>query len=124
MTRHRDPRRFFRLIDYLRVGNEQLTRALDGELVLSHLFFVGEVACGYIRNRRAILAQLLQLPAVVIATHDEVMSFIDAKSLMARGIGYVDIHLLASVVLTDDAQLWTRDHRLRAVATDLGLAHE
>ncbi|MEO6944797.1 MAG: hypothetical protein ABI053_08815 [Lacisediminihabitans sp.] len=32
-------------------------------------------------------------------------------------------HLLASVLLTAGASLWTRDKRLRAAAESLGVAH-
>jgi hypothetical protein len=42
--------------------------------------------------------------------------------LSGLGIGYVDAHLLASVKLTDDARLWTRDGRLAAAAARLDLA--
>jgi predicted nucleic acid-binding protein len=48
--------------------------------------------------------------------------FIDRHALMGRGIGYVDMHLLASARLAD-AMLWTRDKRLLAVATELGLGY-
>ena len=41
---------------------------------------------------------------------------------MGRGIGYIDAHLLASSRLAG-AALWTRDKRLRGVATELALAH-
>jgi hypothetical protein len=34
---------------------------------------------------------------------------------MGKGIGYIDIHLLASALLTD-AQLWTIDKKLDNIA--------
>ena len=37
---------------------------------------------------------------------------------------FIDAHLLAAVSLAGPARLWTRDKRLGAVATDLGLAYE
>jgi predicted nucleic acid-binding protein len=42
---------------------------------------------------------------------------------MARGAGYLDMHLLASVKLYGHAALWTRDKRLAAISRDLSLAH-
>ena len=42
--------------------------------------------------------------------------------LMGRGIGYIDVHLLASVALDGTATLWTRDKRLAALAVHLALA--
>jgi len=34
---------------------------------------------------------------------------------MTRGVGYIDVHLLASVALTEDASLWTLDKKLAAL---------
>ena len=34
---------------------------------------------------------------------------------MGKGLGYIDIHLLASTMLSD-AQLWTLDKRLNNIA--------
>lgn len=42
---------------------------------------------------------------------------------MGRGIGYIDVHLLA-LALYGKARLWTRDKRLAAVAADLNLAFQ
>jgi len=63
------------------------------------------------------------LPAAPMATDPEALDFIERRALMGRGIGYVDVHLLASVALAGTAQLWTRDKRLAAVAADLELAY-
>jgi hypothetical protein len=62
------------------------------------------------------------LPRAELATDAEVLGFINRQALFGRGIGYVDVHLLASVRLTPGAELWTRDNRLRSVAEELGLA--
>jgi hypothetical protein len=42
--------------------------------------------------------------------------------LHGQGIGYADVHLLASVALPEGAKLWTRDTRLRVAAGALGCA--
>lgn len=49
--------------------------------------------------------------------------YIDRHALMGKGIGFVDVHLLASCLLTSETQLWTRDKRLASVAQTLGLAY-
>jgi predicted nucleic acid-binding protein len=59
----------------------------------------------------------------VVAQSDEVLQFIERHTLHGKGIGYVDVHLLASVALTEGTRLWTRDQRLRRVATALGCAY-
>ena len=56
---------------------------------------------------------------VFVATGEEALHLIEQHRLMGRGIGWVDLHLLASVKLTEAAQSWTRDKRLHAVATEL-----
>ena len=111
-------------IDHLRTGDEGLAAGLNGGQVLMHPFVLGELACGNIRNRSQIMGLLKQLPAVSVATDDEVLYYIERHGLMGRGIGYVDAHLLASVSLSDPAQIWTRDKRLHAVAEDLALAYQ
>ncbi|HET6566229.1 MAG TPA: type II toxin-antitoxin system VapC family toxin [Xanthomonadales bacterium] len=107
-------------IDHLRKGEQGLAALLEDNQVLVHPFVVGELACGNLRNRQSILAMLQDLPAVTVATDAEVLAFIEAQSLMARGIGYIDAHLLASVALSPPARLWTRDKALLGVAQDLG----
>ena len=77
------------------------------------------MACGEMKARRDVLSLLATLPSSVVATDEEVLQFIENHRLMGKGIGYVDAHLLASVTLTDGAQLWTRDKRLGAIAAQL-----
>jgi len=90
--------------------------------VLIHSMIRGELACGHLRHRLQILTLLQHLSRVSEATHDEAMTFMDNKQLMGRGIGFVDVHLLAATVLTPDARIWTRDSRLSVVAQSLEIA--
>ena len=109
-------------IEHLRRGEPRLAAALDEGEVLVHPFVIGELACGNIGNRERILDLLQELPRASEASHDEVMVMIDRRKLRAKGIGYVDAHLLAAVAITPLATLWTLDKRLRAVAASLSLA--
>lgn len=109
-------------IDHLRRGDAALPDALEAGEVLVHPFVVGELACGNLANRKEVLSLLQALPQSPIATDAEVLGFIESQSLMGRGIGYIDAHLLASVALSGGAALWTRDRRLAMVAADLALA--
>jgi predicted nucleic acid-binding protein len=111
-------------IDHLRAGDDLLARVLDAGRVLAHPFVIGELALGKMREREAILAALSDLPRAELATDAEVLGFIDREALYGRGVGYVDVHLLASARLTAGTQLWTRGNRLRHVAEELGLAME
>jgi predicted nucleic acid-binding protein len=89
---------------------------------LIHPFVIGELALRWLRQREIILEALSELPKVTVATDAEVLAFIGRHALFGRGIGYVDVHLLAAGRLTAGSQLWTRDNRLRRVADELGLA--
>ena len=109
-------------IDHLRKSDKELARLLLDTQVLIHPFVVGELACGNLENREEVLGLLSDLPVAIVASHTEILYFIDQRQLMGRGIGYVDAHLLASASLNPPARLWTRDKRLAHVAADLDLA--
>lgn len=109
-------------IDHLRSGDDRLRFLLTNGQALTHPFVIGELALGNLRQREAILTLLSQLPAAPCASDDETLRLIDRRQLFGLGIGYVDAHLLASVLLSAPARLWTRDKRLRSVANRLGVA--
>ena len=82
---------------------------------------IGELACGSLPNRTDVLGLLGMLPAIPPATDYEVLFFIEQRQVMGRGLGYVDVHLLAAAALAQSVRLWTRERRLADVASDLGL---
>ena len=108
-------------IEHLRTGNV-LSSLLDVRLILSHPFIVGELAMGMIKDREMILRDIARLPQATVAKHNEVLKFIYQHQLFGLGIGYVDVHLLASTQLTPGAMLWTSDKRLHKAAETLNLA--
>lgn len=110
-------------VDHLRRSDARLVRALTSAQVVTHPFVIGELACGNLKQRTTVLALLRDLPASNQASDQEVLFFIDRHELMGQGIGYVDAHLLAAVMLNGGARLWTRDRRLNALADRLGVAH-
>lgn len=105
-------------IAHLRRGVPALADALEQGDVAMHPWIVGELACGNLRDREEILALLQRLPVATVATDAEVMTFVEQRRLMGRGLGWVDAHLLASAVLSGH-RLWTLDGRLGDVATNL-----
>ncbi len=109
-------------VDHFRKGNDALSLLLEQDLVLTHPFIIGELACGSIRNRREILGLIESLPAVISATNGEVLQFVETKQLHGVGIGWIDVHLLASAQLSH-AFLWTSDRRLKHAAESLGVAY-
>ena len=90
--------------------------------ILIHPFVIGELACGTLPDR-SVLQRLDDLPQIVRATHDEVLSLIESHRFMGRGIVYIYAHLLASVIRDGSASLWTRDRRLARISEELGVAH-
>lgn len=110
-------------VEHLRHGLRSLSVALDYEQVLMHPFDVGELACVNLRNRSELLDLLGRLPFAASVTDAEALAFIETRRLMGRGIGSVDVHLLASTSLSTTGRLWTHDRRLAGVAAKLGLEH-
>jgi predicted nucleic acid-binding protein len=51
-----------------------------------------------------------------------VLAFIEAHKLMGKGLGYIDVHLLASAALSG-LPLWTLDKKLERVAAALRLGY-
>ena len=107
-------------IEHLRRSQTEFVERLSEGLVLIHPFVAGELACGSLRNRDTFLSELNSLPQAEIATETEVLGLIRDRKLWGRGLGWIDVHLLASAMLTH-CRLWTLDKRLGEVAADLGL---
>ncbi|MGA7561622.1 MAG: PIN domain-containing protein [Desulfobaccales bacterium] len=108
-------------VAHLRAGAIGLSALLNEGRVVCHPCIVGELACGNLRKRSEILALLRALPQATQAEHEGVMQFIENYRLMGKGLGYIDMHLLASVLLTK-VPLWTLDQKLNEVAVKLRLA--
>ena len=103
-------------IDHLRAGNQRLEALLFDTEVACHPYIIGELAFGNLKNRDEILDLLQALPNTPTIAPDEFLFFIDRNRLMGLGIGFVDVHLLASALLSD-LLLWTGDKRLQAAAS-------
>ncbi|MDN5923395.1 MAG: type II toxin-antitoxin system VapC family toxin [Xanthomonadales bacterium] len=109
-------------MDHLRRADAELSALLAARVVLVHPFVMGEIACASLPNRRQVLNELRALPRAPLVPHDDVMDFLDRIAFGGRGIGWVDVHLLASCLLAGRAPLFTRDKRLRTAAEELGLS--
>ena len=111
-------------VDHLRSGEPSLEELLNQSQILLHPFVIGELACGNLQNRQEVIALLQNMPTAPIASEEETLLLIDNHKLMGRGIGYIDAHLLASVLLGDGTRLWTRDKRLSVISQEMLLAYE
>ncbi len=109
-------------IKHFRESDTDLIEQLNIGFVTCHPFIIGELASGNLGNRAEILMLLQALPSTPVVEPTEILNFIENNSLMGRGLGYVDIHLLASAILGNVA-LWTFDRRLHEAATALRVAY-
>lgn len=109
-------------VTHFREGNAGLASLLSGGKAMCHPLVIGELACGNLTKRSEILSLLRALPSVIVAEHNEVIDFIGNKSLMGTGLGFIDMHLLTSSLLSR-VTLWTFDKKLNHIATLLGLAY-
>jgi len=110
-------------ISHLRDGNAELANLLNDGRVVCHPLIVGELACGNLKDRADILAFLQLLPMSIEAEHEEVLSLIENNRLMGKGMGYVDVHLMTSAVLTG-VSVWTLVKQLAQAADGLHIKYQ
>ena len=107
-------------IDHFRRRNARLAEQLESMQVWTHAFVIGELACGNLARRSEVLGSLSELPQVPLVSHEEVMEFLERQRLQGRGLGWTDMHLLASARVAR-IPLWTHDKKLAAVVSELNL---
>lgn len=107
-------------IDHFRRGNKDFSMLLEESSVLVHPFIVGELACGNLKNRARVLADIASLPHALSARDEEALALIERRHLWGKGIGWVDIHLLASALLSN-CGFWTLDNTLQRTAINAGV---
>lgn len=107
-------------IDHFRKSDQLLQQTIENDLLLCHPVIIGELALGSLKSRSSVLSFLASQKMVQVATHDEIMTMIDTHRLYSMGIGYTDASLLASALIDDRAELWTRDKRLQEAAKKAG----
>jgi predicted nucleic acid-binding protein len=108
-------------VAHLRAGSARLQVLLHDDQVLCHPFVMGELACGNLRRREQILGLLAALPEARLAEHDEALYLLDSAHLYGHGLGWVDLHLLASAMISR-CGLWTLDRSLQRAAASLQIS--
>ena len=107
-------------VEHFHDGNRQLAKLLEIGVVRTHPLIIGELACGRFHDRRKVFELLNRLPSVETVEHAEALRFLEGNDLAGRGLGWIDVHLLASARLSG-APVWTRDRDLAAAGRNLGL---
>ena len=109
-------------ISHFNKRNSFLAELLSNGMVACHPFIIGELACGRLKNREEIILLMRTLSRVQEVSHEEILQFIEAHQLMGVGIGLIDVHLLASALLTR-ILLWTYDKKLQTAAGKLAISY-
>lgn len=107
-------------IDHFHQSSENLVELLLSNQVCTHPFVLGELSCGNISNRKEVLSLLRTLQRIDQVLDEEVFILIENRKLYGKGLGFIDIHLLASAMI-HQVQIWTRDRSLKRVARELGI---
>ena len=110
-------------VRHLRADDPVLKHLLNHGQVVCHPYIIGELACSTIKNRREILSLMQALPQATLAQHEEVLRFIELNHLMGKGLGYIDVHLCASALLTR-VLMWSYDKRLSEANEMLGIKYD
>jgi predicted nucleic acid-binding protein len=108
-----------------RSTTDSLVGLIEEQLVLTHDLVIAELAVGNLGPagvRDEILTGLARLPKAPAASLGEVLALIQQEQLERRGLGAVDVHLLASARM-GHALVWTTDKALASAAKDLGLGY-
>ena len=109
-------------IDHFRSFDAHLVDLLAERRAWMHAGILGELACGNLANRASTITDLQDLPRVRHASDAEALHFIEAEQLMGRGIGYIDMQILASAKI-NHLPIWTRDKRMAQAAADLKMSY-
>jgi predicted nucleic acid-binding protein len=108
-------------VDHFRSSQPALVALLKRGWVVGHPAVTGELACGNLHRRAGTLADLSALPQAVVASNEEAMHLIERSRLHGLGLGWTDLHLLTSALLSE-CKLWTRDKRLERASQSVGIA--
>src|SRR5208282_2279583 len=98
-------------------------RLLGLDEVTGHELVYGELLIGDRGGRGKLLGAYDRMNQAAMVPHDEVVGFVRDRRLHGRGVGWIDIHLLAST-LVGRLQLWTAAPRFLAVAAEFGVAYQ
>jgi predicted nucleic acid-binding protein len=101
----------------------ELDRLLGKDEVAGHELVYGELLMGDVGGRSKLLAVFEHIYHVPAIAHSEVVQFVRQRRLHGRGVGWVDVHLLASA-LAAGTRLWTVDARFQLLAAEFGVGYD
>jgi predicted nucleic acid-binding protein len=108
-------------INHFHSADELLVGLINDDRIVTHPFVIGELASGGLPQRAKVLSFLGKLPGVFVADHDKVMAMVEMQRLHGLGLGWIDLHLLASARLSG-ARLLSADKTLVNASKKFGVA--
>jgi predicted nucleic acid-binding protein len=100
----------------------ELDRLLGRDEVAGHALVYGELLIGDRGGRKDLLADYERMHQASMVPHRDVVALVRHRDLHGRGVGWIDVHLLAAAVM-EKIQLWTADTPFAAMANELGVAY-
>ena len=105
-------------------GREPFVRELDRLLSIDHVagheLVYGELLIGDRGGRTKFLSGYRRIFQAATIPHKDVVVFVEVRDLHGRGVGWIDISVLASAIVSG-FKLWTADPRLSAMANEFGV---
>jgi predicted nucleic acid-binding protein len=87
-----------------------------------HELVYGELLMGDRGGRKQFLQDYERMPQAKLVPHREVVALVRGRNLQGRGVGWIDVQLLASA-LAARLQIWTADPRFAAITEEFGIAY-
>jgi predicted nucleic acid-binding protein len=110
-------------IDFFRKPDKHVQDLARQRRICGHPFVTGELAAGSLHVRHRMVLMLRNLPQLQPVEDSAFYAFLEKHEVNGKGMGFVDIHLLAAASEAGNVQVWTRDRRMLEQATHLGLAY-
>jgi predicted nucleic acid-binding protein len=100
----------------------ELDSLLERDEVAGHKLVFGELIIGDKGGRRKLLDAYGQMHQATPVPHGEVVAFVRERRLHGQGVGWIDVHLLASAIV-GRYRFWTADPRLAALAGKFNVSY-
>ncbi len=111
-------------IDFFRTPDVHLQELAQRRRMVCHPFVTGELAAGSLHVRHRMILMLRNLPQLKPVEEGGFYDFLEQNEVNGKGLGFVDIHLLAAAAQDGNVRVWTKDRRMQDQAIRLGLAYQ
>jgi predicted nucleic acid-binding protein len=107
-------------VNHFRMPDERVLSLTASDEVGTHPFVIGELAAGNLKNREKTLRALRWLDQPSLPADDEVHDILESQRLWGKGLGWIDLHILAATKLAGWS-LYTADVAMAAAARQIGI---